>query len=74
MEAMRGDMSKIMAYMDKMNEVDTQGVEPLIFLSEEVNSLRNDTPEAPLTQEQALANAPQKNSDYFKVPKVIERA
>jgi len=67
------DLNKIAAYFDKLNEVNTDGIEPLVFLSEEINVFRDDVPKLVISKEEALKNAPQKNSDYFKVPKVIER-
>jgi aspartyl-tRNA(Asn)/glutamyl-tRNA(Gln) amidotransferase subunit C len=67
------DLNKIVLYFDKLNEVDTDGIEPLVFISEEINVFRNDIPQLEITKEEALKNAPQKNSDYYKVPKVLER-
>jgi aspartyl-tRNA(Asn)/glutamyl-tRNA(Gln) amidotransferase subunit C len=67
------DLTRIVTYFDKLNEVDTEGIEPLIFLSEEKNAFREDIPATEITKEDALKNAPQKNSDYFKVPKFLER-
>lgn len=65
------DMNKIIGFMETLQEVDTDGVEPLIFLSEEVNVLREDVPETTITQAEALKNAPKKDSDYFRIPKVL---
>jgi aspartyl-tRNA(Asn)/glutamyl-tRNA(Gln) amidotransferase subunit C len=70
---MAADMNNILTYIDKLNEVDTEGVEPLIFLSEEVNQWRDDVPVVTISKEQALKNAPLKDSDYFKVPKFMDR-
>lgn len=67
------DLNKIVSFFDKLNEVDTEGVEPLIFMTDEINAFREDTAHTEITKEQALANAPQKNSDYFKVPKFLDR-
>jgi aspartyl-tRNA(Asn)/glutamyl-tRNA(Gln) amidotransferase subunit C len=55
-----------------LNELDTEGVEPLIYLSEEFNVMRKDEARKTITQEQALKNAPKRDSDYFKVPKVLK--
>ena len=49
------------------------GVEPLIYMTEEVNRLRDDEPKVTLTQEEALKNAPKKDSDYFRIPKVLDK-
>jgi aspartyl-tRNA(Asn)/glutamyl-tRNA(Gln) amidotransferase subunit C len=58
--------------MDKLNECDTTGVEPLIHLSSELNVFREDIQLPHLNHQNALLNAPKKDSDYFRVPKVIE--
>ncbi|MBL4587593.1 MAG: aspartyl/glutamyl-tRNA amidotransferase subunit C, partial [Flavobacteriales bacterium] len=50
----------------------TKGVEPLIYMSEELNVMRNDEKKKTVTQKQALKNAPKADSDYFKVPKVLK--
>ncbi|UII34873.1 Asp-tRNA(Asn)/Glu-tRNA(Gln) amidotransferase subunit GatC [Fulvivirga ulvae] len=71
-EEMMADMSKIITWVEKLNEVDTEGVEPLTTMSHEVNALREDEPKPHLSHERALKNAPQKDSDYFRVPKVME--
>ena len=59
--------------MDKLREIDTKDVEPLIFMSEEVNRLREDLPQITITHEEALRNAPKKDSDYFRIPKVLDK-
>ena len=69
----KGDMQKIIAFMDKLSELNTEEVEPLIFMSDEVNVLREDRSERMVTSEQALKNAPKKDSDYFRIPKVLEK-
>ncbi|HWY13029.1 MAG TPA: Asp-tRNA(Asn)/Glu-tRNA(Gln) amidotransferase subunit GatC [Bacteroidia bacterium] len=66
------DMNRMLAWVDKLNELDTDKVEPLIYMSEERSVLREDEVKQTLTQKQALQNAPKKDSDYFKVPKVID--
>lgn len=67
------DMNNTLAFMDKLNELDTSEVEPLIFLTDAVNVFRPDEVKQEITQAQALQNAPSKDSDYFRVPKVIEQ-
>lgn len=69
---MMEDMTAIVNWVEKLNEVDTEGVEPLTTMSHEVNSLREDEVKAHLDREEALKNAPKKDSDYFRVPKVLE--
>jgi len=70
---MKRDLNKIIGFVDKLSEIDTEGVEPLIYLSEEVNVLRKDEVSNGVSQENALKNAPQKDSDYFKVPTVLKK-
>ena len=72
-EKMKKDLKKILAFVDKLNEIDTENIEPLVYLSEEENVLRPDQISESLTQKQALMNAPQKDSDYFKVPTVLKK-
>ena len=66
------DMNRMLGFIDKLNELDTTNVDPLIYMTNEKNILRVDEPQITLTQKEALKNAPKKDSDYFKVPKVIE--
>jgi aspartyl-tRNA(Asn)/glutamyl-tRNA(Gln) amidotransferase subunit C len=67
------DMNKMLAFVDKLSEVNTEGVEPLIYMLDEQTPLRKDVVKQEITQEDALKNAPLKDSDFIKVPKVIER-
>lgn len=71
-EALLHDLNTIVQWVDKLSEVDTEGVEPLVHLGGTVNVLRPDTPKPPLSQKEALALAPRKNSDYYLVPKVLD--
>ena len=73
LRAIKGDMQNIISFMDKLSELDTDEVEPLIFMSDEVNVLREDLVEKTVTSEQALKNAPKKDSDYFRIPKVLDK-
>jgi aspartyl-tRNA(Asn)/glutamyl-tRNA(Gln) amidotransferase subunit C len=72
-QEMIGDMNKILGFMAKLNEVDTSGIEPLIYLSDEVNVFREDVVKQEVTHEEALENAPKHDKDYFLVAKVIEK-
>lgn len=67
------DMERIIGFMDKLNEVPTDSVEPLIFMSNEVNVLRDDVPSVSISQKEALKNAAKKDSDYFRIPKVLDK-
>lgn len=66
------DLNKVLAFVDKLNELDTDNVEPLIYMTEETNRWRDDVVKHDITQDEALKNAPKHDSDYFKSPKVIE--
>ena len=72
-EKMKKDLDKIISFVDKLSVIETEGVEPLIYLGEEVNILRKDEVSTEISQENALKNAPQKDSDYFKVPTVLKK-
>lgn len=72
-EKLKGDLSKITGFFEKLNELDTDNIEPLVFMTDEVNVLRADEVQKPITKEEALLNAPAKDSDYFRVPKFIEK-
>jgi aspartyl-tRNA(Asn)/glutamyl-tRNA(Gln) amidotransferase subunit C len=72
-EAIRQDLQRMIAFVDKLSELDTTGVEPLIFMSHEVNRLRDDITEQSVSHEEALRNAPKKDSDYFRIPKVLDK-
>lgn len=72
-EAIRQDLQRMIAFVDKLSQLDTTGVEPLIFMSNEVNRLRNDEVEQSVSHEEALRNAPKKDSDYFRIPKVLDK-
>ncbi len=71
-EKMMKDMSAIVTWVEKLKEVNTDGVEPLTTMSYEVNSLREDEVKPHLPHQDALRNAPKKDSDFFRVPKVLE--
>jgi aspartyl-tRNA(Asn)/glutamyl-tRNA(Gln) amidotransferase subunit C len=70
-KAMIKDMNKILGFMDKLNEIDTTGVEPLVYMTNEVNNLREDVIKHEISHEEALLNAPKQDGEYFLVAKVI---
>ena len=75
-EKMAKDLDNILGHMDKLNELDTTGVEPMsqvLFEAEETATLREDRVKPSLSNAEALANAPVSGSGYYKVPLVIER-
>ncbi|SMO69386.1 Asp-tRNA(Asn)/Glu-tRNA(Gln) amidotransferase subunit GatC [Solitalea koreensis] len=67
------DLSKILTFMEKLNELDTENVEPLIYMTDEVNVFRKDEVKQDITTDEALKNAPKRNENYFRVAKVIEQ-
>jgi aspartyl-tRNA(Asn)/glutamyl-tRNA(Gln) amidotransferase subunit C len=71
------DLDEILAHMESLNNIDTEGVEPMaqvLYDAPETATLREDIPRPPLGNEAALANAPLAANGYFKVPRVIERS
>jgi aspartyl-tRNA(Asn)/glutamyl-tRNA(Gln) amidotransferase subunit C len=67
------EMSKILTFMEQLNELDTTAVEPLVYMNEEVNVWREDEVKNQLDLEQGLGNAPVRNERFFMVPKIIEK-
>lgn len=65
-------LNGVLTWMEQLAEVDTTGVEPLTHISAETNMLREDVVGNHLPREQALANAPQHDGQFFEVPKVLE--
>ena len=72
-EAIKTDFERMLSFVDKLQEVDTTGVEPLIHVTEEVNHLREDVPRDRLTTEETLKNAPDHDGQHFRVPKVVKK-
>lgn len=71
-EQLMNDMNRILEYMEQLNQVDTSAVEPLHHVIEVPPVYRKDEALPPLDHTLALSNAPDADSDYFRVPKVIE--
>ena len=65
------DMNRILDFMDKLNEVDTSAVAPLVYMNTDVNVQREDVVKQEITHEEALLNAPKKDENFFHVAKVI---
>ena len=72
-EEIKKDLEKILSFMEQLNEVNTDNVEPLVYINEKVNVFREDTVQQTLCKEDLLRNAPVQDDNYFKVPKVIEQ-
>ena len=71
-EGLMHDLNNILDMVKKMEEVDTAAVEPLVYISEEVNVLREDEINHQVDRQEALDRAPDQDGTYFKVPKVID--
>ncbi len=70
-ELLTHQLNRILAYIEQLNKLDTENVEPLTQVIETGNRFREDTVEPGLSSEEALNNAPAKTDKFFKVPKVI---
>ncbi len=71
-ERLAGELDRILEYMDKLNELDTDGVEPLSHAVDVVNVLRPDRVVNQPRTEDLLRNAPARDDDFLSVPKIIE--
>jgi aspartyl-tRNA(Asn)/glutamyl-tRNA(Gln) amidotransferase subunit C len=69
----REDMQRIIGFIDKLQQVDTTGIEPLVHVNNHVNVLRDDIEAQSINREDALKNAPSHDSDFFKIPKVLKK-
>lgn len=70
-QEIKKDLQKMIAFVEKLNELDTSNIKPLLHMSENVNMLRKDEVKGSVSRAEALMNAPEKTDTYFKVPKVI---
>ncbi len=67
------DMQQMIGFIEKLQELDTTGIEPLVHLTEEINQLREDEVKGSVSRAEALQNAALKNDTFFMVPKVIKK-
>lgn len=67
------DLSKILDFVQKLEEVDTEGVEPLVYMLEEETEMRKDEVKQEVSQKDALKNAPDKDTDFIRTPKVLNQ-
>lgn len=67
------EMDKILTFMDKLNELDTEAVEPLVYMNEEANVWREDLAKQEISAADGLKNAALHNESFFLVPKIIEK-
>jgi len=72
-ENIKKDLNQMISFIEKIDELDTDGVPPLVHITEEVNVFRADKVKKLTTKEEALQNAPLKNEDYIKVSKVLNK-
>lgn len=70
-EEIKKDLRRMIEFVEKLGELDTKGVEPLLHMSPVVNVLREDEVKGSVSQQEALSNAPATDGTYFTVPKVI---
>ena len=69
----KNDLQRMIQFVEKLNELDTTGVEPLLHMSNNINVLREDEVRGSISREEALKNAPLHDGQFFKVPKVIKK-
>jgi len=72
-EKLQRDMTEILNWVDKLKELDTDGVEPLTHMTNEVNALRSDVAKKTIDTNAGLKNAPDHDDQFFKVPNVMKR-
>ena len=72
-ESIKKDLQNMIAFADKLNELNLDRVKPMIHMSDEVNVLRDDVVKGSVSREDALKNAPEHDDKFFKVPKVIKK-
>jgi len=68
-----GEMGAILSYMDKLNELDTAGIEPMMHVLDITNVYREDVVGESLDRETALMNAPKSDGEYFLVPRILDQ-
>tara|TARA_A100001037_G_scaffold233797_1_gene212457 strand:- start:104 stop:394 length:291 start_codon:yes stop_codon:yes gene_type:complete len=73
LQKIKVDLENIFEFVKVLEKVNTDNVEPLIYMSDETNVIRNDEITTQVSKTDALKNAPSKNSDYFKVPTVLKK-
>lgn len=72
-KAIKKDLEKMIAFVEKLDELKLEDVEPLLHMSDEVNVLREDEVKGSISREEALKNAALHDEQFFKVPKVIKK-
>ncbi len=69
-----GEMNNMLAFVEKLNELDTDSVAPLVYMSDAENVFREDEPKPWITHQEALHSAAKKDTDFIRVPKVIDQS
>ena len=72
-EIIKGDLQRMIHFVDKLNELNTEGVEPLLHMTDAISVLREDVVQGSISREEGLKNAPDTDGVFFKVPKVIKK-
>ena len=72
MKLISNDLSRMLEFINQLQDLDTEGIDPLIHVNEEINNWRDDQVQGMISQEEALSNSPVKDGTYFKLPKVLE--
>ena len=69
----QADLNRMLDFVNQLQEIDTENVEPLVYMLDESGAMRKDEVKQSINQSDALKNAPDKDSDYIRVPKVLKR-
>ena len=72
-EIIKHDLQRMIHFVDKLNELDTEGVAPLLHMTDNDNVLREDVVQGSISREEGVKNAPDTDGIFFKVPKVIRK-
>ncbi|MEP7108413.1 MAG: Asp-tRNA(Asn)/Glu-tRNA(Gln) amidotransferase subunit GatC [Ferruginibacter sp.] len=72
-EGIKNDLQRMIQFVEKLNELDTRGIAPLLHMSDNVNVLREDEVKGSISIEEGFRNAPLHDRQFFKVPKVIKK-
>lgn len=72
LDLMMNDLDKMLAFVDRINELDLEEVEPLVYMNPEVDKMREDVAKLDISKDEALRNAPDRDTDYFRVPRVLK--
>ncbi len=72
-EEIKQDLQRMITFVEKINELDLENVDPMLYMTNEMNILREDEVSPSISREEALKNAPEHDGIFFKVPKVIKK-